>query len=294
MAEKKLTWKEQFVANYKNKSEEAKELVEMVGGANKFETYKGDKYIPWATIERLSRLQDEDLSIQKFNELVLNKYEIKTVIKGEETIAESISPMVKVMVTFMGKSIVELFPIQQKDYSAGKNVDQNLINKAFQRAATRALARITGLGLRLYEKGDLQYEDDEKVLKPKEKSVTKPIEAPVVTKEVKKELNLLEGDGVGVIVESKPIEKKTPPIHLGTPTSTGDIDENILDLLNTLNSNKDNPKVVSFIKSINGLFVKKYGVALDLTKSDNENASVLELAPSVEAIKNKLLAVLGV
>ena len=89
---------------------------------------------------------------------------------------------VKVTSTFMGKTMSEEYPVQDFSFepvsfkgrphilSSGKTVqiamDANIVNKALQRATAKVLSELTGLGLSLYETGDLQFEDDT------EKSVT--------------------------------------------------------------------------------------------------------------------------
>ena len=46
-------WLDQYKENYNGKSAEAKEIASYLK-----ETYKGDKYVPWATMERLTYMQD--------------------------------------------------------------------------------------------------------------------------------------------------------------------------------------------------------------------------------------------
>ena len=52
---KKELWIETFKANYNGTSEEAKALEPYLKT-----TYKGDVYIPWATMERLVYMQDPE------------------------------------------------------------------------------------------------------------------------------------------------------------------------------------------------------------------------------------------
>ena len=54
MANVKKTWKEVFLENYSGKSEIAKEVEPFIK-----ENYKGNSYIPWATMERLTYMCDE-------------------------------------------------------------------------------------------------------------------------------------------------------------------------------------------------------------------------------------------
>lgn len=165
------TWLEQYVENYRGRSEEAKELENLVK-----KTYQGAKYIPWATMERLTYMQDPDAVFEKVkNEdgsLVFSRYDTvstyqhvgktsgeKQEIQTTETKSQNVAHFVRVRVTFLGKTIEEDYPIQDSKYAAVRVFDANAINKSLQRALAKAASRATGLGISLYEFGDLQFED---------------------------------------------------------------------------------------------------------------------------------------
>ena len=59
MANAKKSWKEVFLENYNGKSDVAKEVEPFIK-----ENYKGNAYIPWATMERLTYLCDEDATFE--------------------------------------------------------------------------------------------------------------------------------------------------------------------------------------------------------------------------------------
>jgi len=213
--------------------------------------------------------------------------------------------MVQVKVTFMGHSVAEVFPVQDKSYAAPKYVDQNLVNKALQRAATRAIARITGLGLSLYEGKDLQFEDEESTPKPKPKNVketkqkvkvTKP--KATKTKEVQNEKitdvthYYIDSQGkpvsytakevakldVGVLVNLKEINKeeyealndKAPSGHLQLESS------NVLNVLKLIRNN-DEAVVNKILAKYNKVFIKSYKKAISLEQTDEEILDVLKL-----------------
>ena len=48
-----INWLEVFRANYNGETEEAKSIEEYINN-----TYNGAKYVPWATMERLTYMQD--------------------------------------------------------------------------------------------------------------------------------------------------------------------------------------------------------------------------------------------
>lgn len=178
------TWQE----NYQGKTTESKALESFLK-----KNYKGHSYVPWATMLRLMYMQDPEAVV----EVVLNKdgdilhtsiYQLRMVDNDGKNEVErttmSISSFVIVRATFLGKTFEEVYPVQDNAYNAPKLVDQNMINKALQRAKAKVIALATGIGFRLYEDGDLQFDVEENVKakieksKAKETKVEKAIEAP--------------------------------------------------------------------------------------------------------------------
>lgn len=163
-------WLAMYVANYKGETNEAQELQGLLK-----QNYKGNNYIPWATLERMIYLQDPEV---EFSEPVFyqESYDIYTKDGEKEISVNAVANMVKLEVIFLGKKFQEFYPIQDSSYDAPKVIDANLLNKAIQRAKTRLIAKATGLGWKLYEDGDLQYEDDKKKKPTKPKKVEiKPV-----------------------------------------------------------------------------------------------------------------------
>lgn len=162
MDTKQKTWIEVWTENYLGKSELAKALVPK-------NTYTGQNYLPWAVAERCLFTLDPDAT----TEPVLNqegglvhteKYTIPVRTQsGGEYDQWMLAHFIKIKVTFMGKEFVEYYPIQDNAYAPVRVWDQNILNKTMQRAKVRAIARATGIGWSLYETGDLQFEEDEKL-----------------------------------------------------------------------------------------------------------------------------------
>lgn len=175
-------WKQVFTENYEGRSEEAKALQPFLK-----ENYKGDVYIPWAVIERLTYMSDPDakftVMLNDHGGLVHTDYmenEQINVQKGEiisQTKAIIMSHTVRIALEYMGKLFIEDYPIQDTDYTPAKVFNQNLVNRALQRAKAKVAARGTGLGLKLYEGMDLQFDAAPEKPKP---SVSKaePIKEP--------------------------------------------------------------------------------------------------------------------
>lgn len=175
----KLTWIEQFKLNYEGKSNEAKELEEFMKT-----NYKGNSYIPWAVIERMTYMQDPDADFEAIrNEnggFVHTDYERNEVYDSKRSIVDGVekkceeteiratffSHVVIVKATFLGKVMTIVYPIQDNAYNAPKIYDSNMVNKALQRAKAKAASSITGIGYKLYEGMDLQFEDDGKPTTP--------------------------------------------------------------------------------------------------------------------------------
>lgn len=166
-----MNWLEQFKLNYEGQSDEAKSLETTLK-----KTYKGDSYLPWAVIERLMYMQDPQAELEAVrNEdgglvhtdsdrnYILNKKMSKSAEKEifEESEVETrmFSHFVIVKGKFLGVERTETYPIQDNAYQPLKIYDQNAVNKSIQRAKAKLASRLTGIGYKLYEGSDLQFED---------------------------------------------------------------------------------------------------------------------------------------
>ena len=270
MAEvKKKTWKDQFVENYNGRSEEAQEVADFIK-----ETYKGDSYIPWATMERLTYMQDPEAVFETletengnivFSDTLSN--ENKVVQKGEvvnETVATMMSHFVKVKLTFLGKTFIEEYPIQDQDYSALKVYNQNAVNKALKRALAKVASRATGIGLRLYENKDLQFDVPTEDKKPEIKKTTKTTKT---TKKVEMteeqathtEEELKQDEPVQeVVTQDAKIEENAPKSY----------DKSVLELCSLIR-NTDKEKMTKILQNLNVPILKQHGFTLNLEDSDD-------------------------
>lgn len=296
----KKTWKEVFTENYNGTSEEAKMLKPHLK-----ETYKGDVYIPWAVMERLTYMCDENAEFKNienenggfvFTDTIENhQVNIQNGTVISETRAPLFSHFVKVSLDFMGKHFIETYPIQDQDYTAARIYNQNLVNRALQRAKAKVVARATGLGLRLYEGFDLQFEEDKTNVKPVIPDVkptvlnvsdsTKKVEevvnnAPEVKPEVKEEIKPEAKEEPKVVEEIKtnaPVESET------TLNTTPEIAETIKLIKTT-----DVDKMTKILQMINVSIMKKYMFALSVNDTEEELANKLSKFPNVEQFKKSL------
>ena len=273
----KNLWLEQYSANYNGKSAEAKEIASYLK-----ETYKGDKYIPWATMERLTYMQDPNAEFKTIltdrdfingdsivhtdsftNE---NSVENKDGVVNK-TSALVVSHFVKVSCTFLGKTFVEEYPIQDQDYTAAKIYNQNLVNKALKRALAKVASRATGLGLKLYENIDLQFD---------EKDEEKPVVKKETTKktEVKKEEPKVEPTPVVETKVEEPVLKQDAPVPVEQP-QVANTEENasypndVVELCKLIKSAPVN-KIAPALQTLNVAILKQHGFTLNQTDSDDE------------------------
>jgi Txe/YoeB family toxin of Txe-Axe toxin-antitoxin module len=289
MANAKKTWKEVFLENYSGKSEIAKEVEPFIK-----ENYKGNSYIPWATMERLTYMCDENAVFENIkNEqgglVHTDKVEMhqQNIQKGEvvsETTSQMFSHMVKVKLVFMGKEFIEEYPIQDQDYTAARVYNQNLVNKALQRAKAKVAARATGIGLKLYEGKDLQFDEVPQETKPEipvvenaqnsEKIVQKDVEKPKNAQKTEKIVKKVEK------VEEKPqeiVQKPEPVKEVATQVETQPVTQNdavseAIDLI----KNTEVDKMNLALQRVNVALMKKHRVALSTEASKEELRSILE------------------
>lgn len=236
-------WQELWTLNYSYATDLAQECV----GYQK-ETYKGDPYLPWAFMEKALYLQDPNAEIEYLG-IDYNTYTIRTVKDGVETLSTVVSPMVRLQGTFLGKTMWEVYPIQDNDYSAPRAINQNMINRAIQRGKTRLISKLTGIGWKIYEKGDLQFEGAPD--KPE-----KPTSKPVVKEEV-----------------AKQEEKANEP-------NENEIEAITLEIVDFI-KNADSDKINKVLLNYNTSLIKSYGFSITQEESEDD------LVQKVDKIKNK-------
>ena len=262
-------WLKQFIENYNGRSEEAKEVADFIK-----ENFKGNNYIPWATMERLTYMQDPEAVFETletengnivFSDTLSN--ENKVVQKGEvvsETVATMMSHFVKVKLTFLGKTFIEEYPIQDQDYSALKVYNQNAVNKALKRALAKVASRATGIGLRLYENKDLQFDAQEEDKKPEVKKTTK-------TTKTTKKVEMTEEQATHTEEELKqdePVQEVVTQDAKIEENSTKSYDKSVLELCSLI-KNTDKEKMTKILQNLNVPILKQHGFTLNLEDSDD-------------------------
>lgn len=289
MANVKKTWKEVFTENYNGKSAISKEIEPFIK-----ENYKGNSYIPWATMERLTYMCDEDAvfeNIKNENGGLVHtdcvEMHQQNIQKGEvvlETTSQMFSHMVKVRLVFMGKEFIEEYPIQDQDYSAARVFNQNLVNRALQRAKAKVASRATGLGYQLYEGKDLQFDEVPQETKPEipvvenaqstvKKEVEKPKNAQNSEKTVQKEVKTAEKPQENAEKPTKvePVKEVATQVETQVETQNDAVSEAI-DLI----KNTEVDKMNLALQRVNVALMKKHRVALSTEASEEELRSILE------------------
>ena len=205
MAEK--TWKEKWMANYRGEGD-CQELETFLKELD-YGSRKGVTYLPWAVVDRIFKMQGgvtETLFFPKTIEVSDGEEGTKT-IQVSNTIVEVdsvhmrdevdsngiVTPkymnsyFVRIKAEWEGQVHVERYPLLNSSGQALSFWTQTDLNKAVQRGKVKAIAIVSGIGYKLFEDGDLQFEDESK--EKDEKPVTKATkkEEPKATKATKKE-----------------------------------------------------------------------------------------------------------
>lgn len=257
-------WIKIYKDNYNGLTEQAKDLENYIKSMGKA------SYIPWATMERMIYEQDPTAEFEVLTNGISKVWTdegiVRTYKNKEGEITELnipwLSHFVKIKVTFYGKIIIEDYPIQEivknEGYVASKNIDQNMVNKAIQRAKAKAASRVSGLALKLYESKDLQFEDD-KIDEPKNNFKSK--------EEKQKEIKN---------VKEFEIPKKEEP-KKEEPKKEIEIKETIPEFLNYAKYMIENKnKLIPIIQKLNTNVASTYGFTFNLDDKPEIIAKQLE------------------
>lgn len=281
-----MNWIDQYLANYRGETDEAKECEQFLK-----RNYKGNPYLPWAFMLRVMFQQDPDATFDVMMDdchdlIMVNEYQLHTSqTKGgvEDTTMTSImSPMVGVSVTFLDKTFKDVYPVQDTDYSAPRAVNQNMINKAKQRALARCISMATGIGWKLYEGQDLQFEPSQQEHKSTAQVEIQPAQAPVNT-------NIYKVTAVSNgTVETTALDLNAPA-EIPDPATVVNEGSELIDFI--LNYG-DKAQLNQALAGLNTSCIKKYGFAFTAEDTKEELAEkVTKIAKPdkfLASIKNKL------
>lgn len=171
-------WKELWLSNYKGVGDTAdleKHLKTLGYGAR-----NNISYLPWAVVERIFRLQGGDVhwlpSQENHTFVDVDSVELDKQVNVEtgETSSRFIrSYFINIQAIWQGREYVERYPLQDSNGRPLSNWTQNELNKAYQRGKVKAIAIVSGIGYKLFEDGDLQFDQpqEEEVVVKKQKKV---------------------------------------------------------------------------------------------------------------------------
>ena len=273
-------WVDQYKENYNGKSAEGKELEGYLK-----QTFNGKDYIPWATMERLTYMQDPNAVFTKIrNEdgglVHTDSFVNENCVENKDgivnrTTAMVVSHFVKVSCVFLGKEFIEEYPIQDQDYSAAKIYNQNLVNRALQRALAKVASRATGLGLKLYENKDLQFDEKEEEKPVVKKETTKKTS----TKTENTETQPIVEEVVEVVKVEPRVEpvveiKQDAPVQVEQPQVANVVEnasysKDIIELCNLI-KNTSVDKMAPVLQTLNGSILKQHGFVINQTDSESE------------------------
>lgn len=125
-------------------------------------------YLPWAVVERIFKFQGGTYKVLRLTspDSIVEVDQVKTKVEIDPdtgVVTEKIvkSFFVNVEVEWMGQVYVERYPLQGSNNTALLSWSQNELNRAVQRAKVKAIANVSGIGYKIFEDGDLQFENDD-------------------------------------------------------------------------------------------------------------------------------------
>ena len=200
------TWKEKWMENYRGEGD-CQELETFLKELD-YGSRKGVTYLPWAVVDRIFKMQDgvtETLFFPKTIEVSDGEEGTKTIQVGNTIVeVDSVhmrdevdskygvvtpkymnSYFVRIKAEWEGQVHVERYPLLGSSGQALSFWTQTDLNKAVQRGKVKAIAIVSGIGYKLFEDGDLQFEDDEGKDK-KETNTKKSVEEVEELKKPKK------------------------------------------------------------------------------------------------------------
>lgn len=250
------TWEELWNDNYRGIGDTA-ELDKLVKRLD-YGSRTGVSYLPWAVVERIFKMQGGSINIVKFNPESIVEVD-KAYVRDEINEAGVVIPkymmsyFINVQVFWHERSYTERYPLQDSNGRPLSFWTQNDLNKACQRAKVKAIASVSGIGYKLFEDGDLQFENDEKddaqkkldnanklkdasegkpkVAKPEKPEPAKTPDVPVV---VPAKLPESPKEDVSYTIDGKIIEKS----ESATPESRVDIENEVKRMFLTGDVNK--------------------------------------------------------
>ncbi len=173
------------------------------------------RYLHWALVERIFRLQGGVVEVKNWKFEVPFTTTAQTYDDNGEVILkeeENNALFIHLQATWQGETLDEYYPIFDNQTSKIIRLpDAQDLNTARQRGMVRLIARISGIGLTIFEQDDDQFnnkEDDTKAIVEKSKTAPKVNEPAKAEKKLKPEKKLVSPEQTDAI-KTQTVE--TPP-----------------------------------------------------------------------------------
>lgn len=210
-----------FVENYENKGicENLETFVKSFEKEfKKAGTKKVIKYLPWAVVERLFRMQGGKIEVLKFRYDVNFEGKDYNPDTGEIELGDKPATFIHLKGTWQGEELEEFYPIfDNQTAKVVRTPDAQQLNTSRQRGSVRLIARLSGIGLWVFEQQDDSYEDNDNVVIDittkkedttikKETTTKKDTKKDVVTK--KAQLQEIKDDAMADVLGAEPISER--------------------------------------------------------------------------------------
>jgi len=201
------------------------------------------KYYPWAVIERIFRSQGGKVDVVNWSMKVeLNGKDYVPNADGEIVLTDVVhnALFIHLKATWQGQEENEYYPIFDNQNAKIIKVPDALdLNTAKQRGMVRLIARISGIGLEIFEQQEGQFEEDKTEVQPQQVKVSKKQDTPktVSRQDVQpSESNeffqdFLNGQTTKAVEEVKITPTPIPTPVVETPTTFGSDTQEYADLL---------------------------------------------------------------
>ena len=153
---------ELFKTNYANEGD-CKGIKKFLKDVNYTDKKTGEvkrkySYLPWAVVERIFRLQGGIIEIINWKEEICFKYKEYDTFQEEEIEKVQKNLFIHLKAYWKGTELEELYPMYDTSFNILSSPNAGQLNNAKQRGMVKLIARISGIGLDIFEGLEEAYE----------------------------------------------------------------------------------------------------------------------------------------